>query len=92
MAAHQDTEDTPEHSSADFPSIFSELPCSMKPSFGMGSLMECRPKGVGILVCLLGLEGERGNPFESCVILGERQAGRVALASKSMTPKCTHCS
>lgn len=64
----------------------------MKPSFGMGSLMECRPKGVGMLVCLLGLEGERGNPCESCVILGERQAGRVALASKSMTPKCTHCS
>lgn len=84
--------DAPEHSGAYFPSIFSELPCRMEPSFGMGSLMECCPKGVGILVCLLGLEGERSNPFESCVILGERQAGRVASASKSMTPKCTHCS
>lgn len=92
MATHQDTVDTPEHSSAYFPSIFSELPCSMEPSFGMGSLSECHPKGVGILVCLLGLEGERSNPFESCVIWGERQAGRVALASKSITLKCTHCS
>lgn len=64
----------------------------MEPWFGLNSFMEGCCKGVGILACLLGLEGRRSNPFESCVILGEGQAGCVAYASRSMTPKRTHCS
>ena len=52
--------------------------------------MEGGHKGVGILACLLGFEGKRSNHFESYLILGEEQAGCVAFASRSITPKCTH--